>query len=322
MARIRTVKPELFRHEGLFELERDTGLPVRIAFIGLFTAADRDGCFKWRPRELQLDVMPYEQIDFSRVLDALGTRGFLVKYRVDDAWFGLIPTFRKHQVINNRERASELPSIDESHEIFNFNNNDLPTREQRVIDASPTRHGNVQGEGKGREGKGTGREREVGKPTTTDFEESFGVFWKIYPNKVGKPKALAKWLKLKPDNELFSEIIKGLGLHCQSQQWTKDDGEFIPHPTTWLNRRGWEDEVKQNAGQANTGTNRQSRPSLVDKVRQRGRELELERSGQAGYGSPQDGELPPAWLDTGGIDWDGEFARIDDSDGSLVGPDD
>ncbi|MNF10819.1 hypothetical protein D3C80_2118790 [compost metagenome] len=73
---------------------------------------------------------------------------------------------------------------------------------------------------------------------------------------------------------------------------------------------------------ADTGANRESRPSLVEQVRQRGREIEHERGGQAGYGSPQDGELPPAWMETGGIDWDGEFALVNDADGSLVGSDD
>ena len=31
MSRIRTVKPELFKHEELFDLERETGLPIRIS---------------------------------------------------------------------------------------------------------------------------------------------------------------------------------------------------------------------------------------------------------------------------------------------------
>lgn len=300
MARIRTVKPELFRHEGLFELERDTGLPVRIAFIGLFTAADRDGCFKWRPRELQLDVMPYEQIDFSRVLDALGTRGFLVKYRVDDAWFGLIPTFRKHQVINNRERASELPTIDDCDEIFDFNNNDLPTREQRVIDASPTRHGNVQGEGKGREGKGTGK----GTTRDSSFDQFFEKFWKRYPNKVGKPKAKEKLKKINPDGELDEAIMEGLARHCVSQGWLKDNGEFIPHPTTWLNRQGWEDEVKTHVAGTNGQRSGAGRPSLSDRVRQANAHL-------------FDDEPPP--IDE--RDWP-EFDSLREIDGKIVGPDD
>ena len=57
MARIRTIKPEFFRHEALFEAEHRAGLPLRLAFAGLWTAADREGRFKWRPRQLKLDVL-------------------------------------------------------------------------------------------------------------------------------------------------------------------------------------------------------------------------------------------------------------------------
>jgi hypothetical protein len=27
-----------------------------------------------------------------------------------------------------------------------------------------------------------------------------------------------------------------------SAEWTKDGGQFIPHPATWLNQKRWEDE--------------------------------------------------------------------------------
>lgn len=262
MARIRTVKPELFRHEGLFELEHETGLPVRVAFIGLFTAADRDGCFKWRPRELKLDVMPYDQTDFSRVLDALATRGFVIKYRVDDAWYGLIPTFTKHQVINNREKSSDLPGLDDAQEVFSPNNNDLLTRDSRVSDASSTRHGNVQGEGKGREGKGTGK----GSTRDALSDEQFEVFWKLYPKKASKKDALKAWKKI--DAELFDHIIDSLGTHRGCEQWVKDEGKFIPNAATWLNGEKFNDEVKPYVGQANSQRTWSSRPSLVDRVRQ------------------------------------------------------
>lgn len=109
MSRIRTVKPDLFRHEELYEAEKETGLPLRVAFIGLFTVADREGRFRWRPRTIKLDVLPHDELDFSRVLDALTTRGFVVRYACDGELFGHIPTFHKHQVPNNREKASELP---------------------------------------------------------------------------------------------------------------------------------------------------------------------------------------------------------------------
>ena len=110
MARIRTVKPELFRHEGLFELEEQTGLPIRLAFIGLFTACDREGRFKWRPRQLKLDVAPYDNIDFEDILNNLLKEGIINKYEVYGEVYGEIPTFKTHQVINQREAKSTSPA--------------------------------------------------------------------------------------------------------------------------------------------------------------------------------------------------------------------
>jgi hypothetical protein len=149
MARIRTVKPELFKHEDLYDLESSCGLPVRLAFIGLFTCCDRDGRFKWRPRTLKLDVLPHDDIDFSRVLDALASRGFVRKYAVAGEEYGCIPSFAKHQVINNREAGSEFPGPEQGTEI-----SVTCTREARVSDATATPLVQVQGEGKGKEGKG------------------------------------------------------------------------------------------------------------------------------------------------------------------------
>lgn len=115
--RIRTIKPEFFSHEAIFEAEAESGLPLRLAFIGLWCAADREGRFKWEPRRLGIWILPYDSIDFSRVLDALLTRGFIRQYRVDGGTFGLIPSFLRHQIINNRERESEIPEPLELNDI-------------------------------------------------------------------------------------------------------------------------------------------------------------------------------------------------------------
>lgn len=141
--RIRSIKPEFFHHEGLFEAELETKLPLRVAFAGLWCIADREGRFKWEPRRIGVQVLPYDGVDFSRVLDALTTRGFVLKYRVGDEWFGCIPSFLKHQVINNKERASILPDHLENGVIYE-EINALLTREPRDDDA-------CHKEGKGRE---------------------------------------------------------------------------------------------------------------------------------------------------------------------------
>ena len=160
MARIRTIKPEFFRHETLYDAERETGLPLRVAFVGLWTAADREGRFQWKIRQLKLDCLPYDEVDFSRVLDALTTRDFIIRYAVDGREYGCIPSWNQHQVINNRERPSSIPEPNEINTL---------TRASRVDDACPTALCNALGEGKGREGERIvavveAREREPAKP--------------------------------------------------------------------------------------------------------------------------------------------------------------
>lgn len=109
MGRIRTVKPEFFLHEELFELEEDNKLPIRLGFLGLWTVCDREGRFSWRPRMLKAQVLPYDEIDFERVLEVLAEAGFIVKYEYGGSEFGYIPSWKKHQVINQREAQSKLP---------------------------------------------------------------------------------------------------------------------------------------------------------------------------------------------------------------------
>jgi len=162
MARIRTIKPEIATHEGLYDLELETSLPIRFAWCMLFTVCDREGRFQWRPRALKAQILPYDLIEFSRVLDAWLTRGFVVKFRVKNDWYGWVPTFTRHQVINNREVASSLPSVEKADEVIDHRSQQLAdassTRDSRVDDASSTREAReghaASGEGKGREGKG------------------------------------------------------------------------------------------------------------------------------------------------------------------------
>lgn len=111
--RIRTIKPEFFKHTGLLDLEKETGLPVRLAYVGIWCCADREGRFPWDARALKAEIFPHEEVDFSRVLDALTTRGFVKRYESGAEWFGYVPSFLKHQIINNRELASVLPEPDQ-----------------------------------------------------------------------------------------------------------------------------------------------------------------------------------------------------------------
>lgn len=158
MARIRTIKPDFFRHEALYEAERATGLPLRVAFAGLWTAADREGRFRWAPRQLKLDCLPYDDVDFSSVLDALERYGFVRRYEVGGVTYGEVPSWHAHQAINQREAQSKIPAPPEqgSRDAGDANNN-APSVSSPAYDVQRTcTHMHAHGEGKGKEGERKG----------------------------------------------------------------------------------------------------------------------------------------------------------------------
>ena len=73
-------------------------------------------------------------------------------------------------------------------------------------------------------------------------EEGFDAFWKAYPKRKKKLDAKKAWKVLKPTPELQALILTALEWQRQTYDWTKEDGQFIPLPATWLRAGCWEDE--------------------------------------------------------------------------------
>lgn len=131
MARIRTIKPEFFTSEDIVSL---TPL-ARLFYVSLWCEADREGRFEWKPRTFKLRYLPGDECDVEMLGQELIDIGLVVLYEADGKFYAEIPTFAKHQIINNREAASDIPP--------------------RTIHASSTRQARVKAEGKeGKEGKG------------------------------------------------------------------------------------------------------------------------------------------------------------------------
>ena len=82
------------------------------------------------------------------------------------------------------------------------------------------------------------RNKEIKKYIYMRFED----FWKLYPKKKGKESAKKAWEKLNPSDELVETILSAVQRQMSSNDWTKDGGQFIPYPATWLNGHRWEDE--------------------------------------------------------------------------------
>jgi hypothetical protein len=155
IGRIRTVKPEIFSDEKLWDLSVETGLPLLQAFEGLWCYADREGRFEWRPRALKTLILPYWEGDFARALEALERARYVVRYTVDGQTFGVVRNFAKHQRVNLREAPSALPPPPATTTHVHARAELSPVPESSTTVDRPAR-----GEGNGTEleGKGVGTE--------------------------------------------------------------------------------------------------------------------------------------------------------------------
>lgn len=93
-------------------------------------------------------------------------------------------------------------------------------------------------------GVGDGRTSLQLKKKKNKYMAKFEVFWNAYPKKVKKQNAIKAFERLQVDDELLARMLDALEVQKQSNQWTKEGGQFIPHPATWLNGQQWEDEME------------------------------------------------------------------------------
>lgn len=72
--------------------------------------------------------------------------------------------------------------------------------------------------------------------------DGFAQFWSAYPKKVGKPAAEKAFRAAKLNGHL-PEVLADVEAKAASPGWTKDGGQFVPNPATYLNQRRWEDRI-------------------------------------------------------------------------------
>lgn len=72
--------------------------------------------------------------------------------------------------------------------------------------------------------------------------DTFDYFWQRYPKKKSRQAAIRAWDKLRPGLELCRTMKAALKQAVSSPEWAERDGQYIPHFSTWLNQRRWEDE--------------------------------------------------------------------------------
>lgn len=71
---------------------------------------------------------------------------------------------------------------------------------------------------------------------------SFDQFYKAYPRKVGRYAAEKSFKRLAEKEKTLA--IEGLSNYIKFWEGNKTEKQFIPHPSTWLNQKRWEDELE------------------------------------------------------------------------------
>jgi len=78
--------------------------------------------------------------------------------------------------------------------------------------------------------------------------ERFAGLWDYYPRHTSKQAAAKAWDKLKPSDELIAQMGRALRRQKAWDEWQRGIG--IPHLSTYLNQRRWEDELDEAAARS------------------------------------------------------------------------
>lgn len=105
MARIRSVHPSLFTDEAWVSC----GPLARILYIGLWTDADDQGLFEWKPLQIKMRLLPGDAGDVPAMLDELVCAGLIQPYEALGKRFGAIANFRKFQRPQKPNAVHPLP---------------------------------------------------------------------------------------------------------------------------------------------------------------------------------------------------------------------
>lgn len=229
MPRIRTIKPEFFRHKELQGLSKKHGCEVMLVFIALWTQADKAGNFRWDEDQLSLDILHWVGIDLNKTMEVLGSANYIKKYDHEGKDYGHIPNFLKHQIIFGSERRYN-PKYPDYNELKENHSQGSAIVEPRIQEL------------------GVMELRNNGNKDISQFREKFDDARKQWPgSKRGLEtewgnftKKIHDWKEIIP--LLFPAVEKAIRFRKECE---RVKANFIPaykNFQTWINQRCWEEE--------------------------------------------------------------------------------
>jgi len=111
MPRSRNIKPAFFTNDDL----ADCDPLARLLFIGLWCIADSEGRLKDKPRQIKVQILPYDDCNTDLLLINLEQSGFIQRYTVQGQPLIQVVNFTMHQNPHKNERmkGSEFGSYDD-----------------------------------------------------------------------------------------------------------------------------------------------------------------------------------------------------------------
>jgi len=178
--------------------------------------------------------LPYTEEQFATIFNQpvntirLALQAFrkLEMISIDDDGTILLPNFSKHQNTEGLEKIREQTRLRVAkHRQLKAGNEDVTPSNVTVTQQNKNRIDKNR--------------KEIDKVNT------FDIFWNAYPKKKSKGQAETAFKKVNPDDQLLQVILKAIEEAKKSEGWLKDGGQYIPYPATWLNAKGWEDEIQK-----------------------------------------------------------------------------
>lgn len=139
MARIRSIHPGLFTDEAFVSC----GPLARLLAIGLWTEADDQGVFEWKPIMIKMRLFPADSIDVATMLDELATNNLIKKFQSGGREYGAVRNFRKFQRPKKPNSVHPLPHEFRTYVALNASSSELdddddtPSGEPKAVKARP-----------------------------------------------------------------------------------------------------------------------------------------------------------------------------------------
>lgn len=154
MARIRSVHPGLFTDETFMAASPH----ARLLMIGLWTEADDQGVFEWKPLTLKARLLPVDTVDLVALLSEIEGSGVIQQFDHEGKAYGAIRNFRKFQRPQKPNPIHPLPDHLRGY-VGLSRTPTVPVRDPYPTD--PRKPDPMEGEGgSGKEGKEENEKRE------------------------------------------------------------------------------------------------------------------------------------------------------------------